>query len=91
VMHGGTGVPDDAVRKAVALGIRKINIDTQIRVAFQDALCEQIHAAEKEHAEADSSGGVRKYDIRKLLGPARAAMVEVIAEKMRLFGSAGKA
>jgi fructose-bisphosphate aldolase class II len=91
VMHGGTGVPDDAVKKAVALGIRKINIDTQIRVAFQDALCEQIHAAEKEHAEADSSGGVRKYDIRKLLGPARAAMVEVIAEKMRLFGSAGKA
>jgi fructose-bisphosphate aldolase class II len=91
VMHGGTGVPDDAVRKAVALGIRKINIDTQIRVAFQDALCEQIHAAEKEHQEADASGGVRKYDIRKLLGPARAAMVEVIADKMRLFGSAGKA
>jgi len=91
VMHGGTGVPDEAVRKAVELGIRKINIDTQIRVAFYDAVAEQIHAAEKEHAEADASGGVRKYDIRKLLAPARDAMTDVIAEKMRLFGSTGKA
>jgi fructose-bisphosphate aldolase class II len=91
VMHGGTGVPDDAVRKAVALGIRKINIDTQIRVAFYDAVATQIHAAEKEHADAEAKGQVRKYDIRKLLAPAREAMAEVIAEKMRLFGSSGKA
>jgi len=91
VMHGGTGVPDEAVRKAVARGIRKINIDTQIRVAFYDSLAEQIHAAEKEHADAEAKGDVRKYDIRKLLAPARDAMTEVIAEKMRLFGSAGKA
>ncbi|UCH33763.1 MAG: class II fructose-bisphosphate aldolase [Armatimonadota bacterium] len=91
VMHGGTGVPDDAVRKAVELGIRKINIDTQIRVAFFDAVAEQVHKTEKEHAEAEAKGDVRKYDIRKLLAPARDAMVEAIAEKMRLFGSAGKA
>ena len=91
VMHGGTGVPDEAVRKAVELGIRKVNIDTQIRVAFYDAIAEQVHATEKEHTEAEAKGGVRKYDIRKLLSPARDAMIEAIAEKMRLFGAAGKA
>lgn len=91
VMHGGTGVPDDAVQKAVPLGIRKVNIDTQIRVAFYEAITEQVHAAEKEHAEADASGGVRKYDIRKLLKPAREAMVDAIADRIRVFGSSGKA
>ncbi|HUT75523.1 MAG TPA: class II fructose-bisphosphate aldolase [Armatimonadota bacterium] len=91
VMHGGTGVPDDAVRKAVPLGIRKVNIDTQIRVAFFDAIGVQVHKTEKEHAEAEAKGGVRKYDIRKLLGPARDAMIEAIADRMRVFGAAGKA
>jgi len=91
VMHGGTGVPDDAVRKAVKLGIRKVNIDTQIRVAFFDAIAAQVHAGEKEHAQAEAAGDVRKYDIRKLLAPARDAMVEAIADRMRVFGAAGKA
>ncbi len=91
VMHGGTGVPDADVKKAIPLGIGKINIDTQIRVAFYDAVIEQVHAVEKDFAEVDASGGVRKYDIRKVLAPAREAMREAIMDRMRVFGSVGKA
>jgi fructose-bisphosphate aldolase class II len=91
VMHGGTGVPDDAVRKAVSLGIAKINIDTQIRVAFYDELIAQVHRVEKEFEEADRAGGVRKYDVRKILGPTREAMKSAVADRMAVFGSTGKA
>ena len=91
VMHGGTGVPDDAVRKAVANGISKINIDTQIRVAFYDSVIESIHEIEKEFAEIDKKGEVRKFDIRGILKPAREAMREAVANRIRVFGSSGKA
>lgn len=91
VMHGGTGVPDEDIRSAIKAGIAKINIDTQIRVAFYEAVRDAVLATEKEHAKADASGDTRKYDIRKILSPGRDAMTEAIAEKMRLFGSSGKA
>jgi fructose-bisphosphate aldolase class II len=91
VMHGGTGVPDSDVQKAIQKGICKVNIDTQIRIAFYNAVKEQIEKKEKGFAEADTKGEVRKYDIREILQPARDAMQQAIAEKMRLFGSAGKA
>lgn len=91
VMHGGTGVPDEDIRSAIKAGIAKVNIDTQIRVAFYEAVRDAVLATEKEHAKADASGDTRKYDIRKILLPGRDAMTEAIAEKMRLFGSSGKA
>jgi fructose-bisphosphate aldolase class II len=91
VMHGGTGVPDDAVKKAIQLGIRKVNIDTQMRVAWYNATKEVIEKTDKEHAEADRTGQVRKYDIRKLLAPARDAVRETVRGRMRVFGSSGKA
>ena len=91
VMHGGTGVPDDDVRRAISLGIGKVNIDTQIRVAFYDTVIEQVHQVEKNFAEVDASDGVRKYDIRKVLAPARDAMCEAIKGRMSVFGSMGKA
>ncbi len=91
VMHGGTGVPETAVRKGVENGIRKINIDTEIRVAFFDSVAATVAKIQKEHAEADAKGEAKKYDIRKVLGPARDAMQEAIARKMELFGCAGKA
>lgn len=91
VMHGGTGVPDDDVRKAVSHGMGKVNIDTQIRVAFYDVIIDQVHKIEKEFAEVDASDGVRKYDIRKMLTPAREAMRDAIINRMEVFGSAGKA
>lgn len=79
VLHGSSGVPDEDIRKAITLGVRKVNIDTNIREAFVAAL---------RQAAADNP---REIDPRKLLGPARAAAVEIIREKIRLFGSAGKA
>lgn len=91
VMHGGTGVPDEDVRKGIEAGICKVNIDTQIRVAFYNRLLEVIEAKEEEYKAADAADELRKYDIRKIIAPTRDAMTETIAEKMRLFGCAGKA
>jgi len=91
VMHGGTGVPDEDVVEGVKNGIRKINIDTQMRVACHEALWKIMNEIEGEYKQADAAGEPRKYDIRRLLAPARDAIQEVVAEKMRLFGCAGKA
>ncbi len=79
VMHGASGVPDEDVRRGIELGIRKINIDTELRQAFVAALQGYV-AANPEN-----------IDPRKILAPAKAAMKEVVRGKMRLFGSAGKA
>ncbi|MFQ5808773.1 MAG: ketose-bisphosphate aldolase [Armatimonadota bacterium] len=91
VMHGGTGVPDEDVVAGIKNGIRKVNIDTQMRVAAHDALWKIMNEIEGEYKEADAAGDPRKYDIRRILAPARDAIQEVVAEKMRLFGCAGKA
>ncbi|HAP32237.1 MAG TPA: fructose-1,6-bisphosphate aldolase, class II [Firmicutes bacterium] len=79
VMHGASGVPDEDVRRGIDRGIRKINIDTDLRQAFVRAM--QVQMAENPD----------NIDPRKVLGPAREAMEKVIREKMRLFGCAGKA
>jgi fructose-bisphosphate aldolase class II len=79
VMHGGSGVPAEDVKKGIQLGIRKVNIDTELREAFLSEMRRQL--AEKPN----------EIDPRKILGPAKAAMKEKIKEKMILFGSAGKA
>lgn len=79
VLHGSSGVPADAIREAVACGICKVNIDTDIRQAFTDALRRTL---------ADMPDEI---DPRKILAPAREAATAVIREKIRLFGSAGRA
>ncbi|MEA4925170.1 MAG: class II fructose-1,6-bisphosphate aldolase [Syntrophomonadaceae bacterium] len=79
VLHGSSGVPDEAVRKAIKLGVCKVNIDTNIREAFVGEM--------RRRMEADPG----EIDPRKLLGPARDAAVAIIREKIRIFGSAGKA
>lgn len=79
VLHGASGISDDAIRQAVELGICKINIDTEIRQAFARG----VHSVVNDHPE--------EYDPRKILGPAREAMKETVATKMQLFGCAGKA
>ena len=79
VLHGASGVPDEAIREAVRLGVRKINIDTEIRLAFAGAVRTKLAEDEKV------------YDPREILGPARQAMEQVVREKIRLFGSAGRA
>ncbi|AFM02412.1 MULTISPECIES: class II fructose-1,6-bisphosphate aldolase [Desulfitobacterium] len=79
VLHGSSGVPDEAIQKAISLGVCKVNIDTNIREAF-------VAAARKVMADYP-----QEIDPRKMLGPAREATVEIIREKIRLFGSSGKA
>ncbi len=79
VLHGSSGVPDDAILLAIRLGVRKVNIDTNIREAFVDASRQVLDANPGE------------IDPRKVLGPAREAATRIIREKIRLFGSSGKA
>ena len=79
VLHGASGVPDESIKKAIDLGVRKINIDTNIRQAFTKGVRELLSEKPDE------------YDPRKILRPAKEEMKEVIKEKIRLFGCAGKA
>ncbi|MGB9779610.1 class II fructose-1,6-bisphosphate aldolase [Caldanaerobacter sp.] len=79
VLHGASGVPEEAIKRAVSLGINKINIDTDIRQAFAGRLRSLL----EEDKEV--------YDPRKILGPCKDAMKEVIKKKMILFGSSGRA
>jgi fructose-bisphosphate aldolase class II len=79
VLHGSSGVPEDAIREAVSLGVCKVNIDTNIREAFVAAARQVMEQNPKE------------IDPRKMLGPAREATIEIIREKIRIFGSSGKA
>lgn len=91
VMHGSTGVPDEDIQLGIKEGIRKINYDTGIRIGFLEAVSSEMRKIEEEWAQADASGKVRKYDIRRVLKPARAAMVESVRERMRVFMSSGQA
>ncbi|MDK2871322.1 MAG: fructose-bisphosphate aldolase, class [bacterium] len=79
VLHGASGVPLDDVRRAISLGICKINIDTDLRVAFRNKLAEVLSIRRDE------------IDPRKFLGPARDAVKEVVIEKIKAFGSEGRA
>lgn len=79
VLHGSSGVPYESLEKAVSLGINKINIDTDIRAAFAQAVKDFL----KENPD--------NIDPRKILGPARISMKEVVMEKMKVFGSVGRA
>lgn len=79
VLHGSSGVPDESVQKAIKLGVCKVNIDTNIREAF---VGEMRRVIAKDPNEIDP---------RKILGPARAATVEIIRQKIRVFGSSNKA
>ena len=73
------GIPEAEIKKAIALGIAKVNVDTDLRLALTGAVREVLATQPKE------------FDPRKILGPAKVAMKEVAKSKMQLFGSAGKA
>lgn len=79
VLHGGSGVPDESIREAIRCGVGKINVNTENQVACTNKIREVL----------GKDGKV--YDPRKYLGPAREAMIEVVAEKIRLFGSSNQA
>ena len=83
VLHGGTGIPDAMVQKAVSLGIAKINVNTECQLVFADATRRYIEAGK------DKAG--KGFDPRKLLAPGTEAIKAKVAEKMQVFGSIGKA
>jgi len=78
-LSGAKGIPDAHIKKAISVGIAKINIDTDLRLAFTGSVREVLATSPKE------------YDPRKVLGPAKENMKKVVQEKMRLFESSGKA
>ena len=83
VLHGGTGIPEEMIKKAISLGVAKINVNTECQLAFQDATRKYIEA------EKDLQG--KGFDPRKLLAPGAEAIKECVKTKMELFGSVGKA
>ena len=83
VLHGGTGIPADMIKKAIDLGVSKINVNTECQWAFQKATRAYIEAGK------DLEG--KGFDPRKLLAPGTEAIKECVKEKMELFGSVGKA
>ena len=83
VLHGGTGIPADMIKKAIDLGVSKINVNTECQLAFADATRKYIEAGK------DLEG--KGFDPRKLLAPGAEAIKATVKEKMELFGSVGKA
>ncbi len=83
VLHGGTGIPADMIKKAIDLGVSKINVNTECQLAFA--------AATREYVEAGKDLEGKGFDPRKLLAPGVEAIKATVKEKMELFGSVGKA
>ena len=83
VLHGGTGIPEDMIKKAISLGVCKINVNTECQLYFQEATRKYIEAGK------DLAG--KGFDPRKLLAPGTEAIKEIVKIKMEMFGSVGKA
>ena len=83
VLHGGTGIPEDMIKKAISLGVAKINVNTECQLTFA--------AATRKYIEAGKDLQGKGFDPRKLLGPGFEAIKTTVKEKMDLFGSVNKA
>ena len=83
VLHGGTGIPDDQIKKAISLGVAKINVNTECQLVFQEATRAYIEAGKDQQGKG--------FDPRKLLAPGFEAIKAKVKEKMELFGSVDKA
>ncbi len=83
VLHGGTGIPEDMIKKAISLGVSKINVNTECQLAFA--------AATRKYIEAGKDNEGKGFDPRKLLTPGCEAIKATVREKIALFGSQGKA
>ena len=83
VLHGGTGIPEDMIKKAISLGVSKINVNTECQLSFA--------AATRKYIEAGKDLEGKGFDPRKLLAPGVEAIKATVREKITLFGSAGKA
>lgn len=83
VLHGGTGIPDDMIKKAISLGVAKINVNTECQLVFAEATRKYIEEGKDQQGKG--------FDPRKLLAPGAEAIKAKVKEKMELFGSVGKA
>jgi len=83
VLHGGTGIPEDMIKKAISLGVAKINVNTECQLAFA--------AATRKYIEEGKDLAGKGFDPRKLLAPGCEAIRATVKEKMELFGSVNKA
>ena len=83
VLHGGTGIPEEMIKKAISLGVSKINVNTECQLAFA--------AATRKYVEAGKDLEGKGFDPRKLLAPGTEAIKATVREKIELFGSANKA
>jgi len=83
VLHGGTGIPEEMIKKAIDLGVAKINVNTECQLSFA--------AATRTYVEAGKDLEGKGFDPRKLLNPGFEAIKATVKEKMELFGSVGKA
>ena len=83
VPHGGTGIPADQIKKAISLGVSKINVNTECQIAFAEATRKYIEEGKDQQGKG--------FDPRKLLAPGTEAIKATVKEKMELFGSVGKA
>lgn len=83
VLHGGTGIPTDMIKKAISLGVAKINVNTECQLAFA--------AATRKYIEEGKDLEGKGFDPRKLLAPGTEAIKATVREKIELFGSANKA
>lgn len=83
VLHGGTGIPADMIKKAIDLGVSKINVNTECQLSFQEATRKYIEEGKDQQGKG--------FDPRKLLAPGADAIKATVKEKMELFGSIGKA
>ena len=83
VLHGGTGIPEDMIKKAISLGVAKINVNTECQLAFA--------AATRKYIEAGKDLEGKGLDPRKLLAPGFDAIKETVKTKMEFFGSVGNA
>ena len=83
VLHGGTGIPEDMIKKAISLGVSKINVNTECQLAFA--------AATRKYVEEGKDLQGKGFDPRKLLAPGTEAIKATVKEKMELFGSVNKA
>ena len=83
VLHGGTGIPEDMIKKAISLGVSKINVNTECQISFAEATRKYI----EDGKDLEGKG----FDPRKLLAPGAEAIKDMVIEKMEIFGSIGKA
>ncbi len=83
VLHGGTGIPEEMIKKAISLGVAKINVNTECQLSFAEATRKYIEAGKDQQGKG--------FDPRKLLAPGAEAIRATVKEKMELFGSVGKA